>query len=360
MKKRIWIPTLITMISLVTYSSLAIPKQLNYADSNHFNLEKQQFFNTNTKEDSLPPTDAITALWDMWRNEKERAPTQWLPEQKPDWDAFLRNDGENHFIWFGHSNLLIRVQDLTIAIDPVFGKTVDPLHLMMKRYQPSPAQIQEFPSINIVIISHNHYDHLEKSTIKYLAKHSKNTRFIVPLGMATTLQKWGIDSERITELDWWKDIKINNIKITATEAQHTSGRGLMDGNKSLWAGWIIQDPKQTIFYSGDNGYGKHYAEIGKRYPNIDIAFIENGQYDAKWATVHMNPAQTAQAALDLKTKNFVPVHWGAYSMALHKWNEPVLKSVPLVQAYGIRTLTPLMGQVFNINTQTKEWYKDIK
>jgi L-ascorbate metabolism protein UlaG (beta-lactamase superfamily) len=155
-------------------------------------------------------------------------------------------------------------------------------------------------------------------------------KFIVPLGLANKLEYWGISAQQITELDWWQQYRFENINITAIEAQHASGRKMRDSNRSLWVGWIIQDQKQTICYSGDNGYGPHYAEVGKRHPQIDIAFIENGQYDMRWVATHMHPEQTAQTAKDVGAKHFVPVHWGAYSMALHHWNEPVLKIIPLV------------------------------
>ena len=359
MKKRIWIPSL-SALGLAACYYVTAPAKLSYANSDHFNATQQQFFNRNATEESFAFSDAVNVIWDMFRNEKSRGPSQTLPMQKPDWEAFLKNDGDNHFIWFGHSNLLMRVNQTTIALDPVFGKSVAPMGLMMHRYQAAPAQIQEFPHLDIVIISHNHYDHMEKQTIEYIAQHSPQTKFIVPLGLATTLKQWGVAEQQITELDWWQSIDIQNVKITATEAQHASGRGMRDTNKSLWAGWIIQDPKQTIFYSGDNGYGPHYANVGQKFPNIDIAFIENGQYDQKWAATHMSPTQTAQAAKDVGTKYFVPVHWGAYSMALHHWNEPVLKSIPLVKSFGIQTLTPIMGQTFTTHTQTTEWYKSIK
>ncbi|MDI3452892.1 MBL fold metallo-hydrolase [Acinetobacter sp. V89_4] len=359
MKKRIWIPTLIGCLTGASYIATT-PKPLNYSASDHFNEKQQIFFNRQKLEEVVSFSDGISVVWDMLRNEKNRAPAQALPMKIPNWDTFLNKNAENQFIWLGHSNLLMRVGGQTIAIDPVFGDTVAPMGIMMHRFQKAPVQVDEFPSVDLVIISHNHYDHLEQQTIEYFAQHSPATKFIVPLGLATTLESWGISAQQITELDWWQQHQFKNVRITATEAQHASGRGMRDSNRSLWAGWVIQDQKQTIFYSGDNGYGPHYAEVGKRYPQIDIAFIENGQYDIRWAATHMSPEQTAQAAKDVGTKHFVPVHWGAYSMALHHWNEPVLKSIPLVQSYGINTLTPIMGEVFNIKSKTSEWYKSIQ
>lgn len=359
MKKRIWIPSLLGLVSVLGYI-VTTPESIDYPESSHFDPDQQLFLNRQNINESMSFSDGIAVVWDMLRNEKTRAPAQMLPMKKPNWESFLSATTENQFIWFGHSNLLMRVGDKTISIDPVFGNTVAPMGIMMHRYQPAPAQIDELPSIDIVIISHNHYDHLEKQSIEWLAAHSPKTKFIVPLGLARTLESWGLSANQITELDWWQEYESGQVKITATEAQHASGRGLRDINRALWAGWVIQDNKQTIFYSGDNGYGPHYAEVGKRFPKVDIAFIENGQYNEKWAQTHMNPSQTAQAAKDVGTEYFVPVHWGAYTMALHHWNEPVLQSIPAVQSHGIKLLTPIMGEVFNINSKTSEWYKLIQ
>ncbi|OTG87092.1 hypothetical protein B9T31_05665 [Acinetobacter sp. ANC 4558] len=357
MKKRIWIPTFL-LITPLSYLS-AMPQNLNLPQSDHYNVTQQQFVNRHPIEEPISFSVAVRTLWDMFYNEKKRAPAHTLPMQKPDWNVFLSNPQDNQFIWFGHSNLLMRVSGKTIAVDPVFGKSVVPLGFMMHRFQDAPAQIHEFPFIDLVIISHNHYDHLEKKTIQYLVKHSPETQYVVPLGLDKTLEKWGVASQNIIALDWWQDYQLDQVKITATEAHHASGRGLRDTNQSLWAGWIIQDTQQTIFYSGDNGYGIHYAEVGRRFPAIDLAFLENGQYDEKWSAIHMSPAQTAQAAKDIGAKAVVPVHWGAYSMALHHWNESVIQSVPLMQSYGIHTLTPEMGQIFTTETQTTQWYKTI-
>lgn len=359
MKKRIWIPSLIGLVSILGYI-VTTPEYLNYNPSSHFDVKAQKFFNHQEINESLSFSDSATVLWEMLHHEKNRAPQQTLPMVKPNWNSFLNDTKDNQFIWLGHSNLLMRIAGKTISVDPVFGETVAPMGIMMYRYQPAPAKISELPSIDIVIISHNHYDHLEKQSIEWLANYSPKTQFIVPLGLAQTLVSWGVSAEQVTELDWWQDYQVEGIKVTATEAQHGSGRGLRDSNRSLWAGWVIQGNNQTIFYSGDNGYGQHYTEVGKHFPKIDIAFIENGQYYEKWAQTHMSPLQTAQAAKDIGTEYFVPVHWGAYTMALHHWNEPVLQSIPLVNSYGIKPLTPIMGEVFNIHSETLEWYKKLQ
>ncbi|VEJ20962.1 MBL fold metallo-hydrolase [Neisseria animaloris] len=328
-----------------------------YPAGDHYCPTKKKFFNT-------PPIGAmdlkgvLSAQWEIMFNRSKLAPPSPLPMMKPDWQAFLAPDSDGKFIWFGHSTLMMRLNNQTILIDPVFSDYASPVPAFIKRFQPPPAGWEELPPIDTVVYSHDHYDHFDKDAVRHFA--DKPVQFIVPLGFGVLLRKYGIRSERIHELDWWQSLEYHGVKYHAVPARHYSGRSLFDRNRSLWAGWVFQTSTGQIYYSGDSSYPGHFAEIGKHFGGFDIAFIENGQYNTAWTDNHMMPEQTAQAAREVKTKRFVPVHWGAYALSIHAWNDPVCRSVPLVKQYGIEPLTPVLGQVFDQNTVTREWWLEVR
>lgn len=322
-----------------------------YPAGNHYDAATQTFKNA---EPQRPVNgNPLGISWQIARQEKANRPQKPLPMEKPDWQAF-QSASESRFIWFGHSTLLMRVGGQTIATDPVFGNSVSPIPMMMKRFQRPAAEFETWPDIDVVLISHSHFDHLEEATIKKMA--AKKNHFIVPLGIGVLLQKWGIAPERISEIDWWQSITRNGVRYTAVPARHNSGRSFNDTNKTLWAGFIIEHDNERIYYSGDSSYRKHFADIAARFAPIDIAFIENGQYNERWPDNHLFPEQTAEVAALLQARRFVPIHWGAYTIAMHPWNEPVKHSIPAARKLGIHPLTPIQGQVFDTDTETEDWF----
>lgn len=324
-----------------------------YIASPNYNQDKKGFVNPQQLR-SVTISDGATGLFKMLGGESQYKPKIKFPMHKPEWPLFLKDDGTNRFIWFGHSALLMRVNQQTIAVDPVIGASVSPLVINMRRFQAPAAVVEEWPQTDIVLISHNHYDHFEEDTLRKLGQ--QNARFIVPLGLGEYLKPLDINERNIIELDWWQTATVDENHYTLVPALHNSGRSLTDSNKSFWGGYIIQDPNETIYYSGDTAYGPHFSEIAKKFPNISIAFIENGQYDKRWPDDHMFPNLTAQAAFDINAQRIVPVHWGAYAMAFHPWNESVSESIPIMRDKGLNPLTPYQGQVFDIKTQSSEWY----
>ena len=349
-KKLIATPVQAIQAVYAVLSPRAVPA---YPESPHFDKEKARFVNPQPTS-GVAFKDGLSALFEMLQGVSQYGPKKPLPTIKPDWPLFLQDDDINRFIWFGHSTLLMRVGKQTIATDPVLGKSVSPLVVNMRRFQKPAAPVKEWPHVDVILLSHNHYDHLEEKTLKRFA--GTSTRFIVPLGVGTYLKPLGISAEKITELDWWQSLEHQNIRYTLVPAWHNTGRGLHDNDKSFWGGYIIQQADDTIYYSGDSTYGPHFAEIARRFPDISLAFIENGQYDRRWPDNHMMPELTVQAAADVQTHRVVPIHWGAYTIAFHPWNEPVQRSVPLLRQKGIKPLTPYQGQVFDKNTVTEEWY----
>ncbi|KAE9536275.1 multidrug transporter [Ursidibacter arcticus] len=330
-----------------------------YVESDHYSVDKKQFFNP-TLDKNVEKIAAFKAIWQMIFNAQAFTPPSLLPMNKPDFQAFLSESDNAKFIWFGHSSILARIANQTIFIDPVFAKSVSPIPIMMKRFQAPPATLAELPEVDLIIYSHNHYDHLDENVVRHYAL--QKTRFIVPLGMSVLLKKWGVSAERIEELDWWQSTQIGNLTLTAVPAKHNTGRGLFDSNKTLWAGYVFKTPQEQIYYSGDSAFGNglHFKQIVERFGGFDLAFVENGQYNPAWIDNHMLPVQTAQAVTMLNAKRFMPVHWGAYPLSIHAWDEPVKESIPLVEKAGIKTLTPIMGDVFDKNTETSHWWLNVK
>ncbi|MDO4642962.1 MAG: MBL fold metallo-hydrolase [Cardiobacteriaceae bacterium] len=325
--------------------------------SDHYSSEKKTFYNTPPTA-SLHRRAVLRSLTKMYLQRRLFLPPTLLPIIKPNWSHFIDSSYSNKYIWLGHSSLMLRLQDQTIMIDPVLASYAAPVPFVAPRYQAAPIQWNELPSVDTVIYSHNHYDHLDRAALKYFAL--SDTRFFVPLGLGRYLKNKGIAESRITECDWWQHVEYKGIHYHAVPARHYSGRSLFDRNHSLWAGWVLQQGSEQLYYSGDSAFPGYFSEIAERFKSFDLAFIENGQYDAAWPDNHMTPVETIKAASIVKAKRFMPVHWGAYLLAPHAWDEPVRQSIPLAKSKGISTLTPLQGQVFDKNSETDEWWLNLK
>jgi L-ascorbate metabolism protein UlaG (beta-lactamase superfamily) len=207
-----------------------------------------------------------------------------------------------------------------------------------------------------VIISHDHYDHLDAPTIEFLAQRAQ--RFFVPLGIGKRLLGMGVPAERITELDWGQSSSQDGVQVTSTRAQHFSGRTLSDRDDTLWTSWVIQSGDQRIFYSGDPGYSDGFKQIGERFGGFDVAMIENGQYDAGWPTVHMTPEESVQAAQDVRAKVLFPVHNSTFDLAFHTWHEPLDRITDVAAARHVDIATPEIGEVFTVGqprTNVRWW-----
>jgi len=268
---------------------------------------------------------------------------------------------DNSMVRLGHSTLLFKLDNRLLLTDPVFGKRVSPVNFMgPKRFHPNPISIEELPFIDIVIISHNHYDHLDAYSIQKLK--DKVGHIYTTLGVSEKLIEFGIDASKITELDWWQGICDKSITITATPAQHFSGRGLLDRNKSLWASWVISSSKSRLFFGADGGYFSGFKEIGKKFGPFDMTFLEAGAYSKLWKEVHMMPDETIQAHLDLKGKKLFAIHNGTFELAMHAWREPFERIEAEAQKKGVNITHPKMGEVIEILNphQTKRWWAKSK
>ncbi len=329
-----------------------------YPVSDHYSPERKQFFNT--PESAEVSGKAFYSLWDMVVHPERFRPENPLPTLTPDWAAFLQDGEQANLIWFGHSSTLLRMDGKTVFLDPVFAEYASPVPILAKRFQPPPAALDELSPVDVIIYSHNHYDHLDKAAVRHFA--DKGTQFIAPLGIGALLKHWGVPENQVTELDWWDSQSLGKLQITSVPTRHDSGREGKDTRQSLWSGWVLTTPTEKIYYSGDSSYGsgEHFRTIGEHFGGFDLALIENGQYGENWPDNHMFPAQTAQAAQDVQTRRVMPVHWGAYALSVHDWREPVEKSIPLIREAGITPLTPKMGEVIRADSDTDRWWQDLR
>ncbi|QNM96026.1 MBL fold metallo-hydrolase [Chitinimonas koreensis] len=247
----------------------------------------------------------------------------------------------------GHSTLLLKLNGGFWLTDPVFSERASPLQWAgPKRFHAPPIGIAELPPITGVILSHDHYDHLDYAAIQALA--GKTAHFIAPLGVGDRLVQWGVDPAKVQQLDWWQSTHVGGLRLTATPAQHFSGRGLRDGNRTLWASWVIEADDLKLFFSGDSGYFDGFKAIGERFGPFDLTLMETGAYDAQWPDVHMQPEETLQAHLDLGGKWLLPIHNGTFDLALHDWYEPFERIAALAAAKGVPISTPQMGEAVTI------------
>lgn len=291
-----------------------------------------------------------------------KRPETFLPILPFDKEKFLSPSDKTKFIWYGHSVLLLRMSEKNILIDPMFGSNAAPIApFSINRFSKDTLQIiDDLPEIDAVFISHDHYDHLDLGSFEKLIPKTKH--FYTALGDARDLVGWGVEPKKITEFDWWDTQDFDEIKITFTPSRHFSGRGFGDRFKSLWGGWVLNNGKENIYFSGDGGYGKHFKEVGERLGPFGIGFMECGQYNENWHLIHMYPEGTVQASKDAKVKVAVPIHWGGFPLSLHKWKEPAERFTAGAEKEKINYSTPQLGEIFSIDSQNKttKWWEKFK
>jgi L-ascorbate metabolism protein UlaG (beta-lactamase superfamily) len=291
-------------------------------------------------------------IFETQLNQVPTEPIPVYPLTRTELDA-LPND-QISAIRFGHSTVLLKIEGEYWLTDPVFSDSLGPIYFMgVERFHRSPLPISELPDIKGVLISHNHYDHLDRPTIEALEQ--KVEHFYVPLGNGQDLVDWGVKPDKISELDWWESANLGNLTIVATPANHISGRTLIDQNKALWSSWVLYSKAQRVFFSGDGGYSSLFKEIGDRYGPFDLTLMENGSYDPSWEKEHLMPEQTVQAHIDLKGNVLMPIHNSTFDLAFHTWNEPLERVSHLATERGINLAIPSMGLPVIVNTNSKDY-----
>nr|MDT0657243.1 MBL fold metallo-hydrolase [Micromonospora sp. DSM 115978] len=246
-------------------------------------------------------------------------------------------------IWYGHASALIEIEGRRVLIDPIWSERCSPSRLVgPRRLHPVPVPLDRLPPVDAVLISHDHYDHLDMATVRALRDH-QSAPFLVPLGVGAHLRRWGVPDERIMELDWSDRVSVAGLTVTATPARHFSGRGLVR-NRTQWSSWVLAGHHRRVFYTGDSGYFDGYAEIGRDHGPFDLTLIQVGAYDPAWPNIHMFPEEAVAAHLDLRGGLLVPVHWATFNLAMHSWAEPVDRLWREAKARGARLAVPRPGE----------------
>jgi len=295
------------------------------------------------------------------KGHKEGEPSKPISIKTFDDTSFLAASNEPKCIWYGHSVLLMRINQVNILIDPMFGSDASPIApTKTRRFSENTLSIIDaLPEIDIMLITHDHYDHLDLDSMLKLKSKIKKT--FVALGVKRHLMQWGYDANHIEEFDWWDSINIHDLDITFTPTRHFSGRGISSIGKCLWGGWAIKSKQHNIWFSGDGGYAEHFKEIGKRLGPFDIGFIECGQYCVDWPQIHMFPEECIQAASDADVKVAMPVHWGGFKLSYqHAWYEPVEHFIQHAQKNNLPFFVPSIGEVFTIGSSTNYWWEEYK
>lgn len=272
------------------------------------------------------------------------------------------SDSTLRAFWIGHASVFVEIDGVRILIDPVFSDYASPFDVGPKRFHPPPIALQDLPKIDAVVISHDHYDHLDMKTIMYLA--TQGTRFLVPLGVGAHLEVWDVPENQIHELGWWQDQMVGGVRIICTPTRHYSGRRLTDNKATLWSSWTVIGSQHRFYYSGDTGYSKHFKEIGERFGPFDISFIKIGAYGpgASWIDIHMTPEDAVRAHKEVQAKRMFPVHWGTFNLAFHDWDEPIKRALQVANQEEIDLVTPRVGEIIFSNQEfhSENWWESVQ
>lgn len=311
--------------------------------------------------------NGLRVFWDMLFNKPAgAAPAAPLPVL-----ALTRADLEaapdRSLYRLGHSTLLLKLRGGFWLTDPVFAERASPVQWAgPKRFHAPPIALDALPPLRGVLLSHDHYDHLDRATVRALAERAEV--FLTPLGVGDRLIRWGAPADKVHQFDWWQGTTVDGLQFTATPAQHFSGRGLFDSDRTLRASWVIVDPAASaddaelrLFFSGDTGYFDGFAEIGLRFGRFDVTMIETGAYDRRWAFVHMLPEETVQAHQDLGGRVLLPVHNGTFDLAMHVWTDPFERVLARTAELGIPLSTPKMGERVDLAAPqpTSAWWREM-
>ena len=310
--------------------------------------------------ENVPPQDMDAALLEtfrLYRQGQVREPRFTIPVI-PLAAASLRTPAAPGLraTWFGHASVLIEIDGVRIMTDPVFSKVVSPVPpIGPARFHATPIALTDVSGIDAVVISHDHYDHLDMKTVQHLAP--QGTHFYVPLGVGAHLERWRVPPAQIHELDWWESADVRGVKIHCTPARHYSGRKRMD-NSTLWASWAIRGAERSVYYSGDTGYAGHFREIRRRLGATDLTLMKVGAYGQTWLDIHMDPESAVQAHTDLGGGTLLPVHWATFNLSYHAWDEPVLRTLAAAKSKDARAITPRIGETFTFGQpfQSVAWY----
>ena len=293
------------------------------------------------------PTSTVR-LGDTWAmlkayatNTAEVEPSVELPVATPV-DLVPLGGDRLRITWMGHSSMLVEIDGRLILTDPVWGPRASPFSFSgPARFHEPPLPLDQLPKLDAVVLSHDHYDHLDHPSIVALA--ATDVPFIAPLGLGAHLEAWGVPAERITELDWWQEADVAGLRVVSTPARHFSGRGVMDRNKTLWSSWALIGAHHRVWFSGDTGPAAFFDEIGARLGPFDATMIEVGAWDALWGEIHLGPEAAVGVHQQVRGEVMIPVHWGTFNLALHAWDQPIVDLIDHTERAGVTLAAPIVG-----------------
>ncbi|MDB4292642.1 MBL fold metallo-hydrolase [Maribacter sp.] len=332
-------------------------RELEQRYSQSTQWQDKKFMNIEETEMDISPLQIPKLLYKQFFEKAGREPNEKLAVLPFDKNTFISPSEKIKFIWYGHSVVLMRMANKTILIDPMLGPNAAPISpFAIKRFSENILDlIQDFPEIDLLLLTHDHYDHLDFDSIALLAPSVK--QYFVALGCSRHLEKWGIQKEKIKEFDWWDTVGFDSVKITFTPTRHFSGRGLTDRAKSLWGGWVLKTATENVYFSGDSGYGEHFKEVGERLGPFDFAFMECGQYNENWSQIHMFPEEAIKAAQDALAKTIMPVHWAGFALAQHHWTDPIVRFISEAENQNMTYIHPKLGEIVKYHgyNNTRWW-----
>ena len=334
---------------------------LDYSDSPQFSGGK---FRNPAPKPAQGLLKVLRIAWDVLLNKPADAVPAAVPEVLALTARQLQEAPDRSLFRLGHSTMLLKLRGGLWITDPVFAERASPVQWAgPKRFHAPPIALEALPKLRGVILSHDHYDHLDRDTVIALA--DKVDVFLTPLGVGDRLIAWGVDAAKVRQFDWWEGTSIDGLRFVATPAQHFSGRGLFDGDRTLWASWTILDEPAheaplRVFFSGDSGYFDGFAEIGRRFGPFDVAMMETGAYNEQWPYVHMQPEETVQAFEDLRGRWLLPIHNGTFDLSMHGWTEPFERVSALSAGRGIALTTPRMGERLDLSAPhaAMPWWRE--
>lgn len=359
----ILIISVLIFINLPKFGKLPSGKRLELIKKSP-NFKNDQFENQSFTPDLTGDDGFFTIMYNFFfLKVKNAIPKDKLPSEKINIKKLTKS--EDMFVWFGHSSYYIQLDGKSFLIDPVFSGSASPVSFTTNSFNGSDIiDVESFDDIDYLIISHDHWDHLDYQSILKLK--SKVGKVITGLGTGEHFEYWGYDNNKIIEKDWYESINLEKgFDISILPGRHFSGRGILR-NKALWVSFALKTPTKNIFIGGDSGYDKHFKEIGEKYGPFDLSILECGQYNKNWKFIHMMPEETALAAKELNSKYVIPVHWSKFKLALHSWTDPISRFVNESKKYEYKTLTPMIGEKLSldsndmINYQSKNWWEEIK
>lgn len=264
--------------------------------------------------------------------------------------------------WIGHASVYVEVDGVRLLIDPIFSEYASPFEIGPRRFHPPPIALAELPAIDAVLITHDHYDHLDMPTVRHLAQ--RGSLFLVPLGIGAHLQAWGVPEAQIRDLEWWQEVVVKGVRIVSTPSRHYSGRGLTDKDATWWGSWSVIGPAHRFHATGDTGFSDHFARIGERLGPFDMAFVKIGAYGPgrPWLDIHMSAEDAVRAHRDLRARRMFPVHWGTFNLAFHDWNEPIQRALAAATVNHVDMVTPRVGEMVDADLpfESTAWYRGVK